>query len=434
MSLFTQWVPATWSDEPHRAELEQYADRVIDGYTELAPNFKQSVIHRQVIGPWEMEHEYGLIGGNIFHGELSPDQLFHMRPAPGYADFTTPIAGLYQCSSATHGGGGVTGIPALLCTRRILADERRRRLARRFRRSAPMSAAASAVAAPVDAAALAPVLDPPARRACCRPPPTSTTPCWRGSARHLFADAWVCAGRSADLAAVGARRAVAVGDDAVLLVRGDDGVLRGFFNVCQHRAHELAPCGSTSQHRSIHCPYHGWRYGLDGRCCRRRASTSRPGSTAPSTGSCPVAVEEWHGWIMVNASGTAPPVDEFLDGIEPHVADHEPERLVVGATHSYELAANWKLIVENYHECFHCPNIHPELCAVSPSTSGENYNGHAGMWVGGWQDLMPHAVTMSLSGASADGAAARPARRRPPAHRLPRPAARTCSSACTPTT
>ena len=125
MSLFTQWVPDTWSQEPKAEELEQYADRVIDGYTELAPNFKQAVIHRQVIGPWQMEHEYGLIGGNIFHGELTPDQLFHMRPAPGYADFTTPIRGLYQCSSATHGGGGVTGIPALLCTRRILADKRR---------------------------------------------------------------------------------------------------------------------------------------------------------------------------------------------------------------------------------------------------------------------------------------------------------------------
>ena len=133
MSLFTQWVPSTWSEEPHEAELEEYADRVIDGYTELAPNFKQSVIHRQVIGPWQMEHEYGLIGGNIFHGELTPDQLFHMRPAPGYADFTTPIRGLYQCSSATHGGGGVTGIPALLCTRRVLADARRRRWTKRFR-------------------------------------------------------------------------------------------------------------------------------------------------------------------------------------------------------------------------------------------------------------------------------------------------------------
>ncbi|MFG1874497.1 NAD(P)-binding protein [Sphaerisporangium sp. NPDC049003] len=127
MSMFTQWVPHTWSAEPHTEELDAYADRVIELYDQLAPGFKASVIHRQVIGPHRMEQEYGLIGGNIFHGELSPDQLFHMRPAPGYADFTTPIRGLYQCSSATHGGGGVTGIAGYLCSRRILRDRRWRR-------------------------------------------------------------------------------------------------------------------------------------------------------------------------------------------------------------------------------------------------------------------------------------------------------------------
>ncbi len=61
MSLFTQWVPETWSQEPHTEKLDAYADRAVDGYTEVAPNFKQSIIHRQVIGPWEMEHLYGLI-------------------------------------------------------------------------------------------------------------------------------------------------------------------------------------------------------------------------------------------------------------------------------------------------------------------------------------------------------------------------------------
>ncbi len=217
---------------------------------------------------------------------------------------------------------------------------------------------------------------------------------------HLFAGGWVCAGRSAELREAGVRRAVAVGDDAVLLVRGDDGRLRGFYNVCQHRAHELAPCGSTSQHRSIHCPYHGWRYGLDGSLLSTPRFDGPADFDRAQHGLVPVAVEEWHGWVMVNASGDAPPIDAFLAGIEPRVADHEPERLVVGATHSYELATNWKLIVENYHECFHCPNIHPELCAVSPSTSGENAEGQDGFWVGGWQDLMPHANTMSLSGES----------------------------------
>ena len=80
-----------------------------------------------MIGPYEMEHEWGLIGGNIFHGELSAEQLFHMRPAPGYADYRTPIRGLYQCSSATHAGGGVTGIPAYNCVREIVKDKKRRR-------------------------------------------------------------------------------------------------------------------------------------------------------------------------------------------------------------------------------------------------------------------------------------------------------------------
>ena len=89
---------------------------------QVAPGFTASILHRQVIGPYEMEHEYGLIGGNIFHGELSADQMFHMRPAPGYADFRTPIAGLYQASSATHGGGGVTGNPG---SQRRFADRRR---------------------------------------------------------------------------------------------------------------------------------------------------------------------------------------------------------------------------------------------------------------------------------------------------------------------
>jgi len=122
MSMFTQWVPYQWAKEPDAAELAAYADRVIDRVEELAPGFKSSILGRQVIGPHEMETKYGLIGGNIFHGELSANQLFHMRPAPGYADFRTPIRGLYQAGSATHGGGGVTGIPALQAVRQILAD------------------------------------------------------------------------------------------------------------------------------------------------------------------------------------------------------------------------------------------------------------------------------------------------------------------------
>jgi phytoene dehydrogenase-like protein len=136
VSMFTQWVPYEWAKEPHRDELDAYADRIIDQVEAAAPGFRSSILHRQVIGPYDMEQTYGLLGGNIFHGELSPAQLFHMRPAPGYADYRTPIRNLYQASSGTHGGGGVTGIPGLKVVEQIRHDrkEPRARLAR-LRRS-----------------------------------------------------------------------------------------------------------------------------------------------------------------------------------------------------------------------------------------------------------------------------------------------------------
>jgi phytoene dehydrogenase-like protein len=124
MSLFTQWVPKDWNEAPHTEELEAYADRMIDCYNEVAPNFKSSILHRDIVGPHEMEQEYGLIGGNIFHGELSLEQLFHMRPAPGYADYRTPVRGLYYGSSATHAGGGVCGIPGWQAARAAISDRK----------------------------------------------------------------------------------------------------------------------------------------------------------------------------------------------------------------------------------------------------------------------------------------------------------------------
>jgi phytoene dehydrogenase-like protein len=124
ISAFTQWVPHSWAERPDPAELSSYADRLAARLEQLAPGFTTSIVDRQVLGPHEMQTEYGLMGGNIFHGELSPAQLFHCRPAAGYADLRTPIRGLYQAGSATHGGGGVTGIPGRNVVRQVLRDGR----------------------------------------------------------------------------------------------------------------------------------------------------------------------------------------------------------------------------------------------------------------------------------------------------------------------
>ncbi len=127
LQLFCQYVPAGWADEDRRADLEAFADRVIDGLTALAPNLRAAIDHRQVIGPFEMQRDYGLVGGNIMHGELSLEQLFAWRPLPGWADHTTPIRDLYLCGAGTHPGGGVMGAPGRNAAKVILAAAGRRR-------------------------------------------------------------------------------------------------------------------------------------------------------------------------------------------------------------------------------------------------------------------------------------------------------------------
>jgi phytoene dehydrogenase-like protein len=101
---------------------EQVADQIIDTVTQHAPNFRASVIARQIHSPLDLERKFGLIGGDIFHGHMSLDQLYSARPMLGYGDYRSPIVGLYMCGSGTHPGGGVTGAPGHNAAHEILKD------------------------------------------------------------------------------------------------------------------------------------------------------------------------------------------------------------------------------------------------------------------------------------------------------------------------
>jgi Rieske 2Fe-2S family protein len=215
--------------------------------------------------------------------------------------------------------------------------------------------------------------------------------------RHLFAGSWTPLGRTAELAAAGNQRAVTVGDVGVLLTFDARPAVRAFANVCRHRGHELLPEGGTMHRPAVLCPYHGWSYGLDGSL--RTAPRMGDAFDRGGHGLVELPAVDWHGWLFVNASGTARRFEEHVGALAAHVAPYRPERLVVKARHSYEVAANWKVIAENYHECYHCPLIHPELCAVTPPNSGDNWR-EPGAWVGGSMDLRDHADTMSLDGRS----------------------------------
>jgi Rieske 2Fe-2S family protein len=218
--------------------------------------------------------------------------------------------------------------------------------------------------------------------------------------RHLFAGTWTCVGREAELRPAGTtQRAVEVGGVPVLLAWPQDEPVRAFANTCRHRGHELLPCGGTSTRRSAVCPYHAWAYRLDGTLAGAPGFREVAGFDPAGHGLVRLPVERWHGWVFVDASGGAPPFAEHVGAMGELVAPYRPERLVERARHDYEVAANWKVVTENYHECYHCPRIHPELCEVSPPASGANYR-LPGAWVGGSMDLRDGARTMSFDGHS----------------------------------
>jgi Rieske 2Fe-2S family protein len=217
--------------------------------------------------------------------------------------------------------------------------------------------------------------------------------------RHFFGGGWTCVGLAADLAGPGDQRAVPLGAASVLLSRDDDGEVHAFANFCRHRGHELLGCGESVRRPGIVCPYHSWAFALSGELRSAKGFHGTPGFDASSWGLVELAVTDWHGLLFVDASGAAEPMERALADLEELVAPYEPERLVVAGRRSYDAVANWKVLTENYHECYHCPVIHPELCRVSPPGSGENYQ-TSGPWLGGWMRLRDGMETMSLDGVS----------------------------------
>ena len=123
MSCFVQYAPyhlrdGVWDDRQRDA----FGDAVIETIAQYAPNIREIILHRQVLTPLDIEREFGLTEGNIFQGELTLEQLFFLRPVPGWARYSTPIDRLYMCGSATHPGGGIMGAPGRNAATRILKE------------------------------------------------------------------------------------------------------------------------------------------------------------------------------------------------------------------------------------------------------------------------------------------------------------------------
>jgi Rieske 2Fe-2S family protein len=267
-------------------------------------------------------------------------------------------------------------------------------------------------AAPVDPAGLAAALRPFGQSRTLPASAFTGPDVFAWELRHLFAGSWTCLGRADEVRGAANQRALTVGDVGVLLTFAEDGV-RAFANVCRHRGHELLPEGGAADRPAVVCPYHGWAFRLDGALTTATAMRGVADFDPAEHGLVELPAVNWAGWLFVNATGDAPAFADHLGELAGLLAPYRMAELRLRAGHDYRVAANWKVIVENYQECYHCPQIHPELCRVSPPASGSNWD-LPGAWVGGSMDLREHAETMSADGRGAgvfiDGAPRRTVR------------------------
>ena len=190
---------------------------------------------------------------------------------------------------------------------------------------------------------------------------------------QIFEKMWFCAARSSDLTGPGSFKTVTVGRESVLVTRNRKGAARAYFNVCRHRGAKLCTEESGQAARAFQCPYHAWTYDFDGKLIAAPNLTKMPDIDRVEYGLVTIAVREWLGYVWVCLADDPPPFESTVsNAVVERLGDLESierygvESLQVGRRIVYDVKANWKLIIENFMECYHCATIHPELTEVLP--------------------------------------------------------------------
>lgn len=214
---------------------------------------------------------------------------------------------------------------------------------------------------------------------------------------RIFARRWNCVGRASSLARPGDYVVRTVADESLIVLRGSDGALRAFFNVCRHRGTRI--CREDSGHFSetIQCPYHAWTYSTDGRLIGAPHMQEVPGFDKRSYPLHAAAVAEHEGFVFVNVDANPQPFEQAFAPMRERLSRFGLADLTVGHRVTYDVHANWKLVFQNYSECLHCPLIHPELSVVLPYQSGAN-DLTEGPFLGGYMEITPPNESATLSG------------------------------------
>ncbi|HTD35350.1 MAG TPA: aromatic ring-hydroxylating dioxygenase subunit alpha, partial [Candidatus Elarobacter sp.] len=217
---------------------------------------------------------------------------------------------------------------------------------------------------------------------------------------RIFAREWICAGRLEQLEGPGDFFLADVADESLIVTRGKDERVRAFFNVCRHRGTRMCTESAGRFGGSIQCPYHAWTYALDGTLLVARTMSDVPGFDRAEYPLHEAAVAEFEGFVFVNVAREPEPFAQAFAPLTGRFARWRIGALRTARTIEYELACNWKLVFQNYSECYHCPLVHPQLERLSPSESGRN-DLSEGPFLGGYSELRRHGTSLTASGTTA---------------------------------
>jgi Rieske 2Fe-2S family protein len=207
---------------------------------------------------------------------------------------------------------------------------------------------------------------------------------------------WVCVGRATDIPGAGDFFTHEIAGESIFVTRGADGVVRAFFNVCRHRGSRLLTEPRGRGLRRVLCPYHAWSYDLDGSL--QQAPRMPEDFRREAFPLNPVRLGVRAGFVFVNLDESAEPLESWLADL-PDLSRFHLEDLRCGKRMEYEVAANWKLICENYSECYHCPGVHPQLFRISDFINRSARKQEGGACFNGGPMLLREGVeTMSMSG------------------------------------
>ncbi len=212
---------------------------------------------------------------------------------------------------------------------------------------------------------------------------------------RIFAQHWVCVGHQNQLLKAGDFFVVEVAGESLVIVRDKSEQLHGYYNICRHRGTRL--CQDASGHAgAIQCPYHAWTYALDGRLLGAPHMDGVPGFDKNEYSLHAVHLGLWEGFIFVSLATAPRPLVEVFAPLQGKFARWNLANLRSAKRISYEVAANWKLVFQNYSECYHCPGVHPALAKVSPYDSAEN-DLVEGLFLGGYMDIAK-GTSLTMSG------------------------------------